>query len=368
MAKRKTLVAPTVEDLARLETEFRRETPAKGGGLVAPISHIAADSAAAHDPRSASDRAAAARDKADAERMRQAEDKGLVIRELPLEDIEADAMVRDRMSLNAEEMDELQASIAAHGLRLPVEVFEFAVAGQGGAGQNGARYGLLSGYRRLRAVQSLRGLTGQEKYATIRAIVRDPNVMGGAFAAMIEENEIRSSLSHFERGRIAVIAAQQGAFANVEASVEALFQRASKAKRSKIRSFALIFEELGDMLAFPEALREKDGLRLATGLRDGAERALREALAAETPDSAADEWARIEAALAGLEPNPRRLERGGRPSTPAGKGRVAQLATGVKLTSGHDGKAWFIRLDGTRVDQDLVETAMRELERLLGPA
>lgn len=82
-------------------------------------------------------------------------DKGLVIRELPLEDIEADAMVRDRMSLNAEEMDELQASIAAHGLRLPVEVFEFAVAGQGGAGQNGARYGLLSGYRRLRAVQSL---------------------------------------------------------------------------------------------------------------------------------------------------------------------------------------------------------------------
>lgn len=109
--------------------------------------------------------------------------------------------------------------------------------------------------------------------------------MGGAFAAMIEENEIRSSLSHFERGRIAVIAAQQGAFANVEASVEALFQQASKAKRSKIRSFALIFEELGDMLAFPEALREKDGLRLATGLRDGAERALREALAAETPET-----------------------------------------------------------------------------------
>ncbi len=102
MAKRKTLVGtdgrrprPTGR------AEFRSETPAKAGGLVAPIAQIAADSAAAQDPRSASDRAARARAEADAERLRQAEDQGLVIRELPLEDIEADAMVRDRMTLNA---------------------------------------------------------------------------------------------------------------------------------------------------------------------------------------------------------------------------------------------------------------------------
>lgn len=362
MAKRKTLVAPSSEDLARLEDEFRRETPDRPP-LSAPIAHMAADSAALLDPRPAADRATEARDRADAARLREAETKGLVIREIALDEIEADAMVRDRMVLRSEEMTELQTSIAAHGLRLPVELFELPKPGRGGE-----RYGLLSGYRRLRAVQNLRGLTGQDKYATIRAIIRDPAALGGSFAAMVEENEIRANLSHFERGRIAVVATQQGAFQNVEAAVDALFPQASKAKRSKIRSFALIFEELGDMLAFPDMLREKDGLRLATALREGAGARIREGLADVSPETPAEELARIEAILSGLEPAPARPERGGRPTSAAGKGRRADLETGVSLTSGHDGQHWYIRIEGSRVDYDLVDTVMRDLERMLGPA
>lgn len=362
MAKRKTLVAPSVEDLARLEDEFRRET-APRPSLAAPISHVAAEAAAGHDPRSAGDRAAAARDRADAARLRLAEDKGLVLLELPLDQIDADVMVRDRMALDPEAMTELQTSIAAHGLRLPVEVFVLSDGAEGPP-----RYGLLSGYRRLRAVQNLRGLSGQGKYDTIKAVLRDPKALGGAVAAMVEENEIRAGLSHFERGRIAVIAAQQGVFPNVEAAVDALFPQASKAKRSKVRSFALIFEELGDMLTFPAALKERDGLRLATALRDGAERKLREALAENVPQDAAEEWARIEAALADLDPAPRKPERGGRPAAAAGRGRVADLPTGVRLTSEHDGRSWVIRIAGKRVDGPMIDTLMRELERLLGPA
>lgn len=364
MAKRKTLVAPSSEDLSRLEDEFRRETAARPP-LAAPIAHVAAETAAALDPRPAADRAAEARDRSDAARLRAAEERGMLIREIPLDQIDADALVRDRMALDADEMAELQTSIAAHGLRLPVEIFEVA-----GAGPGAPVFGLLSGYRRLRAVQNLRGLTGQEKYATIKAVVRNPDQLGGPFAAMVEENEIRSSLSHFERGRIAVIAAQQGVFQNVEAAVDALFPQASKAKRSKIRSFAVIFEELGDMLSFPHALREKDGLRLAAALRDGAERALREGLAQTAPESPADELDRINALLARLDPAPPRPERGGRPAkgpAPA-PGRAAALPTGVRLQSGHDGRAWFIRIEGARVDGTLVETLMAELERLLGPA
>ena len=164
MVKRKTLTAPYSADLARMEDEFRRETPR--GPLAAPISHVAAEAAAVHDPRPVEERATAARDRSEAERLRQAESRGLVIREIPLDDIDADAMVRDRMALDADEMNELQSSIAAHGLRLPVEVYERTAEGQG------PRYGLLSGYRRLRAVQALRGLSGQAKYDTIRALVR----------------------------------------------------------------------------------------------------------------------------------------------------------------------------------------------------
>jgi ParB family chromosome partitioning protein len=359
MAKRKTLVAPSTEDLSRLEDEFRRETSGRPP-LAAPIAHVAAESAAALDPRPTVDRAAEARDRADASRLRAAEERGLVIREIALEEIDADALVRDRIALDADELMELQSSIAAHGLRLPIEVFETAGAG--------TAFGLLSGYRRFRAVQALRGLTGQDKYTTIKAIVRDPATLGGPFAAMVEENEIRSSLSHFERGRIAVIAAQQAVFINVEAAVDALFAQASKAKRSKIRSFALIFEELGDMLSFPHALREKDGLRLAAALRDGAGARLRDGLAESQPETATDELDRIMSILARLEPALPRPERGGRPVAAVGKGRRADLDTGVSLSSGHDGRHWYIRIAGERVDGSLVDALMAELERFLGPA
>jgi ParB family chromosome partitioning protein len=360
MAKRKTLVAPSSEDLSRLEDEFRRETSGRPP-LAAPIAHVAAETAAALDPRPAADRAVEARDRADALRLRSAEEHGLVIREIPLEQIDADALVRDRMVLDADELMELQTSIAAHGLRLPIEVFETV-----GTGQGTPTYGLLSGYRRLRAVQNLRGLSGQAKYATIKAMVRDPASLGGPFAAMVEENEIRSSLSHFERGRIAVIAAQQGVFPNVEAAVDGLFSQASKAKRSKIRSFALIFEELGDMLSFPDALREKDGLRLAAALREGAEARLRDGLAENAPETPADELDRLMGILDRLEPAPQRPERGGRPTGP--RGRSTALASGVRLSSGHDGQHWFIRIEGKRVDAVLVDDLLRELERLLGRA
>ena len=56
---------------------------------------------------------------------------------------------------------------------------------------------------------------------TIRAILRDPEEMGGTFVAMVEENEVRANLSHFERGRIAVLSSQEGAFVNPEAPVDA---------------------------------------------------------------------------------------------------------------------------------------------------
>ncbi len=310
-------------------------------------------------------RAEAAKDRLDAERLREVEAKGLVILEVGLDEIDADALVRDRVVLNVDEMTELQMSIAANGLRLPIEVFALSEH------PKGYRFGLLSGYRRFRAVQALRGLNGgpngSGKYNKIKVLVREPEAVGDTFAAMIEENEIRAALSHYERGRIAVIASQQGAFVNTEAAVNGLFPMASKAKRSKIRSFALIFEELGDMLTFPDLIKERDGLKLAAALREGHEARLREAFAEQTPDSPAQEAQMIETALGRLAPAAVDPSRGGRPKT-AGvtrAGRQVVLKSGVNLSSAQDGQGWFIRLKGTRVDQALVEQVMAEVERLL---
>ncbi len=359
MAKRRRLEAPSTDDLSRIEEEFRRETSPLKSGVGAPIAQVAADSTDAM----ISD--AQARDQSDAKAMRMARDKGLVILEIPLDQIQPDAMIRDRTVLIAEEMAELQDSIALNGLRLPIEVFALP-----DPQPDGPRYGVLSGYRRFKAMQHLFDLTELEKYATIRAILRDPDQMGGAFAAMIEENEIRASLSHFERGRIVVIAVKQGSFINVEEAVNALFPSASKAKRSKIRSFALIFEELGDMLTFPETLKEKEGLRLAQALRGGGEARLREVLASDEPATAEQEAQLLSLALDEFESKPRDLRRGGRPAAklpPSGwqDNRTLHLSSGITLQRDEDSHGHLIRLSGKGLSTDLIDSVMVELQNLL---
>lgn len=282
--------------------------------------------------------------------------------EVPLAELDPDAMVRDRTVLDAGEMEELKASILANGLRLPIEVF---VLPEG----PGARYGVLSGYRRLRAVQAL---AGEGKLpAVIKAILREPEAMGGAFAAMIEENEVRSDLSQFERGRIAVIAAQQGAFANVAEAVNGLFPVASKAKRSKIRSFAVIFEELGDLLSFPEALKEREGLRLAAGLQSGAQAKLRAALEMGQSVDPAGEWALLRAVLDAHQATPKpRTNKGGRPKVqradPGWKdAETLVLSSGITLRKARDSQGFIVRFEGASLDDELMSSVMAELQYLL---
>lgn len=366
MVKRRRLETPSTDDLSRIEAEFRRETsgrPSVGPGI-APIAQVAADTAARGSAETADARAARARDQADAERLRQAEGQGLLIREIPLDQIDEGAMIRDRMIMDEAQMTELRLSIAANGLRLPIEVYE-KPEGQG------PRFGLLSGYRRLHAVRALHELTGSDAHARIRALVRPRTQADAAFVAMVEENEVREELSHFERGRIAVIAANQGAFANVEDAVNRLFATGSKAKRSKVRSFALIFEELGDMLRFPEALTEKRGLRLSTALRDGAEGKLRQALSSGNPDDAEGEWQLLEPVIARSEAAPRAPARGGRPRAQAPvqygwiDGQTLRTTSGITIRRARDGKAHVLRLEGGMIDDDLMDSLMAEIRSLL---
>lgn len=370
MAKRRRLETPSTDDLSRIEAQFRSETserPSIGRGM-APIAQVAADSAAQASVQGTDIRTARARVEADAARLKSAEARGLLIAELPIETIDEAAMIRDRMVMNEEDMQELRLSIAAHGLRLPIEVFEIeTVEGQG------PRYGLISGYRRLHAVRALHELTRSEQHGRIRALIRPKGEADEAFVAMIEENEVREELSHFERGRIAVIAANQGAFSNTEDAVAKLFATGSKAKRSKVRSFALIFEELGDMLRFPEALTEKRGLRVAQALRQGAEARMRQSLSARAPDNADEEWALIEPVLAEAEAEPRDPSRGGRPSS---RSKVApshgwiddmtiRTASGITIRRGREGRAHVLRLEGQPLNDELMDSLMAEIQSLL---
>ncbi|MEC7257106.1 MAG: ParB N-terminal domain-containing protein [Pseudomonadota bacterium] len=363
MAKRRKLEAPSAEDLNRIEAEFRDETSAPRGRGVAPIASVMAETAGDTQVETAAERAARAKAETEAGLYRNAQGKGLLIVEIPTDQIDANAMVRDRTVMDEDDQAELRASIGAGGLRLPVEVFEL--------GQEGPhRYGLLSGFRRLKAVRELAEMTqGASSFDTIKAIIRPRTEADQAFVQMVEENEVRADLSNYERGRIAVISAKQGAFADTQDAVNRLFASGSKAKRSKIRSYALIFEELGDMLTFPEALTETRGLQLSTALRGGLEPDLRQALSARVPQDAEEEWEMLAAVLAASKPAPKDRARGGRPRTKPVAGWIddvtIQTSTGYTIRRGEDSHGTILRFEGRRLDRAMMESLMLEIQRLL---
>lgn len=360
MARRKRVEGPSAEELMALEQGFATK-PSANPFAVPPIAQVAAEAAAAAEPLSAETRVAAARDRSDAEALRAARAEGRVILDLPVSEVAAEELTRDRMALDREELDELKISIRANGLRLPIEVFE-----RGGAG-SGPRYALISGLRRLTAVRELYG-----PEARIAALVREPRDGAEAIAAMVEENEIRANLSHYERGRVAALAVGQGRFADLDEAVARLFASASKAKRSKIRSFALIHEDLGDMLAFPQELTEKAGLRLANALRLGLEGRLREALAEGPGVDAASEWGALLPVIEAAESGGRPRSRGGRPASrgadrgAAPAGEVIDLGNGLSLRRWRDDRGDAIRIEGAPVPDSIMREIIDAVAGLLG--
>ncbi|WP_299882856.1 ParB/RepB/Spo0J family partition protein, partial [uncultured Sulfitobacter sp.] len=365
MAKRRRLEAPSAAQLDELEKGFARET--KGGALgpIPPIAQVAADAAASGEAVDPAVRAAQAVDRADAERYRDALADGLVVQKIAVGQVLMEAMPRDRVTVDAEAMEELKSSIRLYGLRLPVDLFELAEQGA-----NGERYGLISGWRRLMAFRALAIETGDPTFEVVPAFVRDVGTGPKAYVAMVEENEIRANLSHYERGRIAVMATAHGAFASVEDAVNALYASGSKAKRSKIRSFAALHEELGDMLSFGSHLGERQGLRLVAAMRNGYTGQLREALEVGQGGDPASEWTLLEPTVIVSEEagKPGKKKR---PKTPTavtqpkqGRG-YHQLSNGISLMWDMDRSGYYIRLEGEMVDADVLEAAMDGLKRVL---
>jgi ParB family transcriptional regulator, chromosome partitioning protein len=355
MARRKRLTAPDAADLAKLEEGFAAKPALDRFGATPPIAQVAAEIAQAAPAADAETRAQQARDAGDAQAWRRAGDEGRLVQLLPLEQIDAEHLVRDRIAVSAEEMDELKASVLAHGVRLPVEV----VATKSG-------FGLISGWRRLAAVRALRG-AGHAGMETVPAMVRPGREAAPSYVAMVEENEVRSQLTPYERGRIAVIATAQGAYATVEAAVADIFATASKAKRSKIRSFALVHEELGDLLSYPTGLSEKAGLRLAAALRAGSGSKFRDALAQDHAISARAEWAALDPVLRQFEAHPQERSRGGRPgnAVAATAGEIINLPKGVTMQLTSDARGFALQFRGSAVNRDVMQQVMDTVQNML---
>jgi len=244
MAKRKRLTPAQPTYLSASDTG-----PALAPGPLsvgaAPIAQVASDTSAA----------AALEELSGV--LENARAKGLMIEELPLAAVDETYLVRDRIVQDEEDMRALMDSIRARGQQTPIEVVkrDGAVAGK--------THGLISGWRRLTALNRLYAETSDPKFASVKALVVRPDSAADAYLAMVEENEIRVNLSHYERARIAMRALAEGIYPDQRKALLGLFQNVPRAKRSKIASFVTLVEALDEVLRYPTAIPEKLGLGLA---------------------------------------------------------------------------------------------------------
>ncbi len=329
MARRRLTLGP-VDTLDVPRAEHRRaDLPALSP--TAPIARVAAEAAGA----------AALQDLADS--VARARDSGRMVLDLALDAIAPDHLTRDRLPAEDAEMGALVASIRAHGQRTPIEVTPLMPDGAAGA----LPYGLISGWRRLQALKALHAETGEDRFATVRALVRRPETAADAYVTLVEENEIRLGLSHYERARVAALATARGVFPSEKAALLALFATASRPKRSRIRAFLEIYHALDGTLRFPAHLPERLGLALVELVRTGQRDRIAAAIARadlRTPEAEL-------AALAALT------------ARPAPRPVAAEIRPGVALETRLRGRTLTLTLKGKGVTPALAEEVRALLAR-----
>ena len=217
---------------------------------------------------------------------------GLIVDLVPVDEIFTQKLMRDRSTKRDPDLDELKASIRAVGLSNPIRVEQ---------DENG--YELVQGYRRLAAYRELLSETGDPAYARIPVgLMARGETLELLYRRMIDENLIRRDVSFAEMADLARNYAKDlGAGTDdIDTAINILFASASRQKRSYIRHFATLLDNVGDLLKFPEAVPRSLGLQLEKRLSGdpGFPAMLRTGLKRRSPETAEDEVAFLKDAAA----------------------------------------------------------------------
>ncbi|QXT39853.1 ParB/RepB/Spo0J family partition protein [Gymnodinialimonas ceratoperidinii] len=273
------------------------------------------------------------------------------IHTLPLSDIDADALPRDRISLAPSALAELQASIASLGLTHPIEVWRKRTASD-------APYGLISGLRRLTATRAL-------GHTTIPAFIRDPSDIAEAMTRMVSENEIRAAISPWEKGRLVTESVAEGLFPTLDAATDSLYRTLDRHRRARIRAMAEVVSEIGDhLLTAPETLSQNQITRIAFALRADLGPLITTALRTSKQKSPDAQWKTILPILLEAEETartPRKsLYREGRPR------RMAQVRSKLHIRRERTPDGWSLRFTGPEATGPLMEDIMDAVEDQFG--
>ncbi len=304
-----------------------------GSPSSAPISQIVADGAAQNALNEL------------VEDMARHRAEGRFVLKIPLTDIVQDHLARDRVNADTQDMQALIESLREHGQRTPIEVTLLPDVPKGAP-----KYGLISGWRRLLALEQLYRETGNPAFQTILALQRAPADAAAAYVSMVEENEIRVGLSYYERARVAAEATKRGVFETEKQALLTLFATASRAKRSRIRSFITLYHALDGVLKYPAAIPERLGLSLVEALRKAPDTAERIVLALQQdPDrDAAREVKTLVAAIQPVKPQ----------NVPRAEHSVKCASNGLKLVL----RGNRIEITGEQVSPELLTRLKQLLE------
>ncbi|WP_271952195.1 ParB/RepB/Spo0J family partition protein [Ruegeria faecimaris] len=200
----------------------------------------------------------------DAKKYRKARDEGRVIVAVGINEILTSDLPRDRLDLSAvassDEMDELKASIQERGQKEPIELYK----------DPDGCFQLKKGWRRLTALKQLFEETGDERFSSVTARVAEvQSDRIDLYIDMVEENVVREDLTFAEMAQVAILASRDADLGagDPEALVGRLYSSLHKMKRSYIRSFVYLLNELEDDLRFPKTVSRNLGVEVARKLR-----------------------------------------------------------------------------------------------------
>lgn len=185
------------------------------------------------------------------------------IHHIPLNQIAAEAFLRDRTAPDSAEQDELLHAILRDGLRQPIEVTELD------SPLNGRPYALVSGMRRLTALTAIARMRGEADKATAPCILRSPQSLADLLRDIASENEQRSQITLFEKGRFLGEAVARGHFDTLDQAIKAVYPSINRAKAYRLRAAAEVAQALDGCLSTPEALSQAQIESLVLALRRG---------------------------------------------------------------------------------------------------
>jgi ParB family transcriptional regulator, chromosome partitioning protein len=275
---------------------------------------------------------------------------------IPTAEILKDALLRDRVTLDPDAQTELRLSICQDGLRQPIEVWRLSQP------RDGHLYGLIAGLRRLTAFQELHGMNNLPCYAAIPAFVRPVADLPAAMRLMVTENEIRAPITPWEKGSLLVGLVAEDLFPTLDAAIEGLYPALSRQRRNRLRSLALVFQEMEGDLTTPDLLTQAQMEQLAAGLRAGLGPVIFSTLADHRRASLPTQWAALVPVLSET------FEAAAEPSGATRPRRLMDLKQGLSIRREKCKGGWILRFTGPEARSGgLIDDVFDLIERMLQP-